>query len=430
LCDAPGVRYKITTGNCLEDEMSEKTPVHVVAREDGWVVVREGKERATSVHSTQAEAAKAGREIARKDGTTFLLHANDGRVRDRSDYGDKLTEGESESSMAETGSVATRTAGDVLSQASEIVGGGVDRLGQATQGGTRGSETPDGGTDEAEEVASLTYEERYAEYEVYDQVGKELGKVDTFFLDENDEFEYLGLKMGLLDTESALIPAEVLTVDDLHSRIEVARPSNVVEQGPTLADEAEVTPEFEERVRRHYGLDPAVPSTGGRGTYGAYHAGSPTGRAATETAEAREPSMSSDRPDATGEEELKVQRAEEELKVGTEEREVGALRVRKRVRTDKERIEVPKKRVEVSVERVPVEGGAVPTGEEAATAPEIGEDEIVVPVIEEEVVVEKRPVVKEEIRIRKEVVEDTEVVEEDVRREEVDLDDQTTRRDT
>jgi len=44
------------------------------------------------------------------------------------------------------------------------------------------------------------------------------------------------------------------------------------------------------------------------------------------------------------------------------------------------------------------------------------------------VVVEKRPVAKEEVRIRKDVVEDTEVVEEDVRREEVDVEDQTGRR--
>ena len=43
--------------------------------------------------------------------------------------------------------------------------------------------------------------------------------------------------------------------------------------------------------------------------------------------------------------------------------------------------------------------------------------------------VEKRPVVKEEVRIRKDVVEDAEVVEEDIRREEIEIDDQTTRRD-
>jgi stress response protein YsnF len=44
-------------------------------------------------------------------------------------------------------------------------------------------------------------------------------------------------------------------------------------------------------------------------------------------------------------------------------------------------------------------------------------------------VVEKRPVVKEELRIRKDVVEDTEVVEEDVRREEIAIDDESTRHD-
>jgi stress response protein YsnF len=48
-----------------------------------------------------------------------------------------------------------------------------------------------------------------------------------------------------------------------------------------------------------------------------------------------------------------------------------------------------------------------------------------VPVIEEEVVVEKWPVVKEEIRIRKDVVEDIEVAEEDVRRKEIDVEDRT-----
>jgi uncharacterized protein (TIGR02271 family) len=117
--------------------------------------------------------------------------------------------------------------------------------------------------------------------------------------------------------------------------------------------------------------------------------------------------------------ELRVQRTEEELAAGTREREAGELKVRKNVRTDRESVEVPTRHEEVSVERVPLSG-------EASEA-QIGEDEVNVPVTEEEVVVSKRPVVKEEVRIRKDVVEDTEVVEEDVRREEIDIDDQTTR---
>ena len=125
--------------------------------------------------------------------------------------------------------------------------------------------------------------------------------------------------------------------------------------------------------------------------------------------------------DLEDEDELRVQRTEEELAAGTREREAGALNVRKRVRTDRERIEVPTRHEEVTVERVPVSEGT------AATEAHIGEEQVSIPVTEEEVVVEKRPVAKEEVRIRKDVVEDTEVVEEDVRREEIDVEDQTTR---
>ncbi len=119
------------------------------------------------------------------------------------------------------------------------------------------------------------------------------------------------------------------------------------------------------------------------------------------------------------EDELRVQRTEEELRAGTRERQAGEVGVRKSVRTEREQIAVPKKREEVSVDRVPVDDG---------TPGEIGEDEASMRVVEEEVVVDKQPVVKEEIRIRKDVVEDEEVVEEDVRREEIDVEDATERR--
>jgi uncharacterized protein (TIGR02271 family) len=127
-----------------------------------------------------------------------------------------------------------------------------------------------------------------------------------------------------------------------------------------------------------------------------------------------------DREDLRDEDELRVQRSEEELRTGTREREAGRVGVRKQVRTDREQVSVPTRHEEVSVERVPV-------NEEGAGA-EIGEDEVSVPVVEDEVVVDKRPVVKEEIRVRKDVVEDEEIVEEDVRKEEVEIDDETTGR--
>jgi uncharacterized protein (TIGR02271 family) len=282
-------------------------------------------------------------------------------------------------------------------------------------------------------------EDQYAGYEVYDRNGEKLGKVDDLFVDENDQPEYIGVKMGFLGIEgTSLIPWEVARVHKNDHRIEVSVDKAQVKEGPSFNDDRDITPEYEERVYSHYGLQRAQ-TEGERGGYGGYYGdetdkrfGKDPGKVGpgmregdTETGEFRghseedEGVHQSHGSDLEDEDELRVQRSEEELRAGTREREAGALNVRKRVRTDREQVRVPTKHEEVSVERVPVEG------REASEA-EIGEDEVSMPVVEEEVVVEKRPVVKEELRLRKEVVEDEELVEEDVRKEEVDVDDQTT----
>ena len=48
-------------------------------------------------------------------------------------------------------------------------------------------------------------EDRYAGYTVYDLDGDKIGRVDDLFVDENDQPEYIGVKMGLLGTRSTLI---------------------------------------------------------------------------------------------------------------------------------------------------------------------------------------------------------------------------------
>jgi uncharacterized protein (TIGR02271 family) len=121
-------------------------------------------------------------------------------------------------------------------------------------------------------------------------------------------------------------------------------------------------------------------------------------------------------------EDLKVQRSEEEVRTGVREREAGRVSARKSVHTEREVVSVPKRREEVEIARVPVEGEA----REAAGA-DIGEDEVVLQVFEEEVVVTKRVVLKEEIRLRKRIVEDEEIVEVDLRKEEVEINDSTDR---
>jgi len=277
-------------------------------------------------------------------------------------------------------------------------------------------------------------EDRYAGYTVYDQDYEKIGKVDDLFVDETDQPEYIGVKMGILGTRSTLIPFEMVRVNDERQLIEVSKDKETVKNGPTFDDDKEITPEFENEVYSYYGLA-YTNGMDGRGSYGSYYSEESTEAGTvgpgmsmgdTETGEFREHAATDEGvnqsrgDDLEDEDELRVKRTEEELAAGTREREAGQLKVRKRVRTDRERIEVPTRHEEVSVERVPASG--------EATEAEIGEDEVVVPVTEEEVVVGKPAVAKEEVRIRKDVVEDTETVEEDVRREEIEVEDETERR--
>jgi len=68
--------------------MPKQGDVHVVRSDNGgWVVRIEGNARARSTHKSQTEAAKAGREIARKNKSELLVHGRDGKIRDRSTYG-------------------------------------------------------------------------------------------------------------------------------------------------------------------------------------------------------------------------------------------------------------------------------------------------------------------------------------------------------
>ena len=108
-------------------------------------------------------------------------------------------------------------------------------------------------------------------------------------------------------------------------------------------------------------------------------------------------------------------RSEEELAVGTRRERAGELNVKKRVETEHVKEAVPVTREEATIERRPATGS---TG----TKPTIGEDEIRVPLMAEEVVAEKRVVPKEEIVIRKHAKQETKTVEADLKKERIDLD--------
>lgn len=113
------------------------------------------------------------------------------------------------------------------------------------------------------------------------------------------------------------------------------------------------------------------------------------------------------------EREARLTLSEEELAVGKRRVASGEVEVGKRVETQHVRESVPVTREEVTIERRPATG--------MSTAPTIEEGEIHVPLSHEEVIVEKRVVPKEELVIKKHQVQGEQVVEDEVRRERVEV---------
>src|SRR3712207_2896759 len=133
-------------------------------------------------------------------------------------------------------------------------------------------------------------EDQYAGYTVYDQSDQQIGKVDDLFVDENDQPEYIGVKMGFLGTHSTLIPFQMATVDDSRQAIVVSTDKETAKSGPAFDDDREITPEFEQEVYSYYGLQQ---TSAGGGSYADYSsssgsAGPGMAMGDTETGEFRE----------------------------------------------------------------------------------------------------------------------------------------------
>ena len=106
---------------------------------------------------------------------------------------------------------------------------------------------------------------RYAGYEAHDQKGEPVGEVDDLFVDTANGQEYVELNMGVLGLRSTVVPLEICEVDD--ERMIVAIPQSRSKlrraprkRAPLLGDEImAITPEYEDRIRTYFGLEPLGP---------------------------------------------------------------------------------------------------------------------------------------------------------------------------
>lgn len=131
----------------------------------------------------------------------------------------------------------------------------------------------------------------------------------------------------------------------------------------------------------------------------------------------RRPQQAQQSGDGQRGDEQRITRSEEELAIGKRRVPIGAMSIRKRVDTQHVSQPVSTSHEEVTVERRPVSNA------DGARGANISDNEIRIPVYEDEIVVDKRRVVKEELVVKKQAVQDTQTVEADLRKERVDVDD-------
>ncbi|ASR38554.1 hypothetical protein BAY61_30145 [Prauserella marina] len=112
-------------------------------------------------------------------------------------------------------------------------------------------------------------------------------------------------------------------------------------------------------------------------------------------------------------------RSEEQLKVGTEQVETGHVRLRKYVVTEEQQITVPVSHEEVRLEREPI------TGAERETSATIGEETYDVTLHAEKPVVRKETVAVERVRLGTEKITEEQTVTDSVRKERVEVEDDT-----
>jgi uncharacterized protein (TIGR02271 family) len=236
-----------------------------------------------------------------------------------------------------------------------------------------------------------------------DRDGDRIGKIESIYADDQTgEPEWALVDTGLFGTKSTFVP--IAQASTSGEDVQVPYQKQLVKDAPNMEPDGHLSEAEEQELWRHYGLD--------------YEAGYQTaGRAPAGTDAGGYDREATGRDDA-------MTRSEEELRVDTQARERGRVRLRKYVTTEQEQVTVPVQREQVRVEREPVTDANV---DAAMAGPDISEAEHEVTLREEEPVVEKRTVPKERVRLDKETVTGEEQVAEEVRKEQIDVDDQRGR---
>jgi uncharacterized protein (TIGR02271 family) len=260
---------------------------------------------------------------------------------------------------------------------------------------------------------------------VLDTQGAKIGSAGQVYLDDQTgEPSWVTVKTGLFGTSESFVPLQnaSLAGDD----VSVAYTKDQVKDAPRIEADGNLSPEEEDRLYRHYGLtNPSGQGTADNtaGTTAGTTTGTTTGMTGTGRTDRSEARGTVGRDTSGPTTDDAMTRSEEQLHVGKERREVGKARLRKYVVTENVTKTVPVQHEEVRVTREPITDA---NRGDALDGPAISEEEHEVVLHEERVVVDKEAVAVERVRLDTETVTEQQEVSDTVRKEQIEILDDTT----
>ena len=259
---------------------------------------------------------------------------------------------------------------------------------------------------------------------VVDDDGTKIGNIGQVFLDDQtSEPEWVTVKTGMFGGAESFIPLADATTSG--SEIRVPFQKSKVKDAPRVDDsEGHLSQDEEAELYRYYGM-----------SYDESHSdsGLPAGGMQSNPDVAGSERSGETDQDRSGERvgrdtsgpttDDAMTRSEEQVNIGTEQVSTGKVRLRKYVVTENVTKTVPVSHEEVRIEREPItdanRGDAVAGGD-------ITSEEHEVELTEERVVVDKEVVPVERVKLGKDTVTEEQQVSEEVRKEQIDMDDDST----
>jgi uncharacterized protein (TIGR02271 family) len=258
-------------------------------------------------------------------------------------------------------------------------------------------------------MTNATSPDQYIGRNAVDPQGNKIGSIGQVYLDDNTgQPDWITVNTGLFGIKENFAPlaGSSFNGDDLVLPFD----KTVVKDAPDVADASHLDADEQQSLYAYYqqylGTGTAVTGEYEQTTTGdaGYQRGAGQDTSGPNTDEA-------------------MTRSEEHLRVGTEKVEAGRARLRKYVVTEQQTVQVPVSREEVRLEREPITDA---NRGDALSGAQISEEEHEVVLHAERPVVATEAVPVERVRLGTETVTEQESVSGEVRKEQIELDDDST----